>query len=215
MIRHNVEDQSHAQRLHLAHACVELFFRPDLRIQRVVIGDVVSVQAAGARLQHWREITMGDSELIQIGQQPPRIFKTKSCVQLQTVGADGTVLLFLIRDAIETLGNFGALDRFCLTGFLHPLLRCGFSSGLPHGECRLQCEPLSNCLSSQAAFIAAESRGLASPKVTPSPERMLQSALPLAPIPRVPTLAAPPQITPALLSVYARSNSRRTPVCPT
>ncbi len=96
VIGNNIKNQRHTHRLHLTHACVEFFFGADLRVECVVVGDIVTVRASGPGFQDGRKIAMRNPELIQIGQQPPRIFKTKSCVQLQTVGADGSRLGLLL-----------------------------------------------------------------------------------------------------------------------
>src|ERR1700733_391309 len=51
-----------------------------------MIGDVVAVHAAWARLENWREVDVTDAELREVGRDRRRITKTKAGVQLQTIG---------------------------------------------------------------------------------------------------------------------------------
>ncbi len=64
----------------------ELIFRADLRIQLIVVDDVVAVLAAGAGFQDGRGIAVADAELPKIGNQLARVFEAKIFVELQPVG---------------------------------------------------------------------------------------------------------------------------------
>ena len=64
----------------------EIIFRPEFRIQFVMIGDVIAVHAARPRLENRREVDVTDAELREVRRDGRRITKTKAGVQLQTIG---------------------------------------------------------------------------------------------------------------------------------
>ena len=86
MVGDRVEEETHAARLEFRDQAPEFFFGSDLGIKLVVIDDVVSVLAAGARLQDGRSVTVADAELPKIRNQPARIFEVKVLIELQPVG---------------------------------------------------------------------------------------------------------------------------------
>ena len=68
---------------------VEVLTRSDLGIQFIVIVDVVSVHAAGRRLEQRRRIHVGDAEIVQVRHQFPRLLEGEVQVELQPIGRRG------------------------------------------------------------------------------------------------------------------------------
>ena len=64
----------------------EIIFRPEFRIQLVMIGDVVAVHAAWSRLEDRREVDVADAELREVRRDRRRIIETEAGVQLQAIG---------------------------------------------------------------------------------------------------------------------------------
>ena len=65
---------------------VVIFARTDRFVQFVVIGDVVTVQTFGARLEIRRRIAIGDAKFVQIRNDFARLPKSELAIELQPVG---------------------------------------------------------------------------------------------------------------------------------
>ena len=65
---------------------LELLARRDLRIEAVVVGDIVAMAAPGARLEDGGEIAVADAKLVEVGNQLRRLPQVEVAVQLQPVG---------------------------------------------------------------------------------------------------------------------------------
>ena len=65
---------------------VEILARADLRVERVVIDDVVAVHAAGARAEIGRAVDVADAERGEVGHERGRVLEREVCVELQAIG---------------------------------------------------------------------------------------------------------------------------------
>ena len=91
MIGDNVEDQSHAVLVERGDKAVELLSAADLRVEGVVIHDVVSMHAAGASLQARRDIAVTDAKCGKIGNNFGRLSKPEVAIELQAIGRERDV----------------------------------------------------------------------------------------------------------------------------
>ena len=71
--------------LQLGRQMPEFLLCTELRIDLIVVDDVVSVLAAFARLQDGRRIKMSDTEFLKIRNQPAGMFKMEAVVELQSI----------------------------------------------------------------------------------------------------------------------------------
>ena len=103
----------------------------DLRVQRVVVDDVVAVHRAGTRFDAGREITLADSERREILDEPGRVLEGEGVVHLQAVGRLGHPPLGQSpRDGLQDLvdhrasrrGDFGRLLARVGQGGTHVVL---------------------------------------------------------------------------------------------
>ena len=72
VIGHEVDDEPHAEPVQFRHERIEILARADLRVERIVIADVVTVRAAGHRAEDRRGIDVADPQRMQIGHERPR-----------------------------------------------------------------------------------------------------------------------------------------------
>src|SRR5690348_1533891 len=90
MVWHNVENEPHGVRLERGNQSGEFRLGPDLRVEAVVIDDVVAVRRPGPRLHQRRGVDVTDPEPRQIRHERGGIAKGEALVKLQPVGgADG------------------------------------------------------------------------------------------------------------------------------
>ena len=69
----------------------EIVFRAQLRIQLVMIGNVIAVHAARPRLEDRREIDVADPESGEVWSDRRRVAEAKAGVKLQAVGCAGSI----------------------------------------------------------------------------------------------------------------------------
>ena len=86
MVRHDIEDEPHALRLQGGGERSKFALRADLRVQPVVIDDVVAMSRAGARFHQRRGIDVADAEPREIGNQRGGVAEGEALVKLQPVG---------------------------------------------------------------------------------------------------------------------------------
>ena len=86
---------------------LELLFSSDLRIQLVVVGDVVAVHTARARFQDGRGIAVRDAEALQVRDQPARVFEAKPTVKLQPICGERPVAAGRASASRAELGQVG------------------------------------------------------------------------------------------------------------
>ena len=79
VVRDEIEDLSHPVRVQVRDPRIVFLARADRRIQLVVIGDVVAVQAFRARLKIGRRITVADPERMQIRHDVARACAKVNC----------------------------------------------------------------------------------------------------------------------------------------
>src|SRR5205807_4572528 len=89
---------------------MEIVFASDLRIEQVVIGYVVAMHAAFARLQQRRGVAVGNAESVQVSQQKFSIGKAKLGVELQAVSCQRPGRPAGRREAVQALRIAGAFD---------------------------------------------------------------------------------------------------------
>ena len=87
----------------------EFLLGPDLRIELVVVNDVVTVLAALARLENWRGIKVGDAELLQIGTSRRASSKWNSLLNCSRYVESGTVSSFSARKRSRHSHNSAAV----------------------------------------------------------------------------------------------------------
>jgi hypothetical protein len=87
MIRHVVEDMFEAIVAERAHHSLKPVVAAQLRIQRIVVGDVVTVFAVQPGLQVGRRVQMTDTQLRQIRCQRSGIIKSELLSKLHAVGS--------------------------------------------------------------------------------------------------------------------------------
>lgn len=86
MIGHDVHDYSHAVLVENFHKAIEILGSANLRIERIVIDNVVSMHASGASLQARRQIAVTDAERGKIGDDRRCLREREVAVQLQAIG---------------------------------------------------------------------------------------------------------------------------------
>src|SRR5438128_731563 len=85
MIRHDVDHQRHSMLLQHLHQRVEILLGTDIRIERIVVDDVVAMRTAGTRLQKRRCVQMADAESCEIRHDRPRCAKVEISVELDSI----------------------------------------------------------------------------------------------------------------------------------
>ena len=60
----------------------------ELRVEPVVVDDVVAVRAAGPRLEEGRGVEMRDAELLEVGRQRGGVVEAEGLGELQPVGGE-------------------------------------------------------------------------------------------------------------------------------
>ena len=86
VVGHDVDHQAHAALLQAFGEFGELFLRADFGIEAGVVGDVVAVHAAGMGHQERRGVAVGDSQIVQIGDDRGGLGKGKTLIELKTIG---------------------------------------------------------------------------------------------------------------------------------
>ena len=86
VIRHEIEHLAHRVRMQLRNPRVVLFTGTDRRVEFVMIGNVVTVQALCARLKIRRGVSVAHTERVQIRHDLARLRKSEPAVELQPVG---------------------------------------------------------------------------------------------------------------------------------
>ncbi len=76
-------------RMEVGHEGIEVLARPDLGIELVVVVDVVSMHAAGRRLEQRRRIHMADAQIVEIRHHLTRLLEGEVLIELEAVGRCG------------------------------------------------------------------------------------------------------------------------------
>src|SRR5579862_904795 len=82
----DVENESHAVFVKSPDKAVEVFGTADLRIERIVIDDVVAMHATRTSFEAGRDVTVADAKGRKIGNDGARLVESKLAVELQTIG---------------------------------------------------------------------------------------------------------------------------------
>jgi len=85
MIGNYIDDEAHTQFLQALSEYRELLLRPDLGIEASVIGDVVSMHAAGMSHQKWGGVTVGDPQIMQVRNHSGCLSKGKTQIELEAI----------------------------------------------------------------------------------------------------------------------------------
>jgi hypothetical protein len=91
VIRHEVNDLAEPRRMQRGHERIIVLTRADLRVQFVVIADVIAVQAPRAGAEKRRRIDMADAQITQIGHQITSLQEGEVLVELKAVRRGGDV----------------------------------------------------------------------------------------------------------------------------
>ena len=94
VVRDEIDDLSHLARVKIGDPGIVIGARADRRVELVVIGDVVAVQAFRARLKIRRRVTIADPERVEIRHDFPRLRKGELPIELQPVGRGGNARVF-------------------------------------------------------------------------------------------------------------------------
>src|SRR3954468_11779351 len=86
MVGDNVENLAHAVTMQLGDQMLIVFGRADFGIERVVVDDVVAVEATWPGAQIWRGVEVGDAERTEVRDYCRRIAKGEMRIQLQAIG---------------------------------------------------------------------------------------------------------------------------------
>ncbi len=86
VVRHEIEDVPHAVARAARRQALEVRGAADLRVERVVVDDVVAVRAAGARAKVRRAVQVADAERGQVGHERGGIGEGEAGVELQAIG---------------------------------------------------------------------------------------------------------------------------------
>jgi hypothetical protein len=91
VVGHDIDNVSEPVDVECGTERVVVLLGPELRVESPVIADVVTVPASGIRFEMRRAVTVGHTEVCQVGHHVTRLAKTKVAVQLQAVAAHRTV----------------------------------------------------------------------------------------------------------------------------
>src|SRR5258708_5461508 len=111
MVGHDVEYQSHAVFVQSCHKAIKVFYAADFRVERVVVDDVVSVNASCTRFQAWGNIAMADSQRGKIRNDVCRLVESKIAVELQAISRARDVRNWLHDSTDHTAHHAGSIPR--------------------------------------------------------------------------------------------------------
>ena len=86
VVRHHVQDEPEPARGQRGGHPVEGGGAAELRVERVVVGDVVAVGAAGTTAEARGEIRVADAEGVEVGDERRHLVEPERAPELQTVG---------------------------------------------------------------------------------------------------------------------------------
>ena len=85
VIGRDVQNQANSAPSETPRELGELFLRTDLRIELLMIGDVVTALAAAPRREQRRGVTVADAQIVEIIRQPCGLLESKPRIELQAV----------------------------------------------------------------------------------------------------------------------------------
>jgi hypothetical protein len=94
VVGHNVDNQAHAELLQAFSEVGELFLRANFGVETGVVGDVITVGAAGMGHQKRRGVAIGDSQIMQVRDYRSGLGKRKTLVELKTIGGTRDIRRF-------------------------------------------------------------------------------------------------------------------------
>src|SRR6185437_15671521 len=89
VIRDDVQNVAHAVRAQLRHEAVEFLAAADLRVEGVVIDDVITVGAARARPEVGGAVDVTDAKRREVGDDRGQVLESESSVELYAVRGAG------------------------------------------------------------------------------------------------------------------------------
>ena len=89
VVRDEIEHLTHPAGVEFRDPGVVFRARPDGRVQLVVIGNVVAVQALGPRLEIRRSITVADPERVQVRHKSARLREGEVAIELEAISGAG------------------------------------------------------------------------------------------------------------------------------
>src|SRR5271155_4495326 len=95
VIGDDIKNQTHLMFVESNYKTVEVFRSADLRIERVVVDDVVSVHAARSSPEARRNVTVADAERGKIWNDRLGLCKSKIVIQLQAIGCARNLVVWL------------------------------------------------------------------------------------------------------------------------
>jgi hypothetical protein len=105
MVGNKIQHLAHTIILEFADQFLQLFITADLRIQLVVVSNVIAVRAASPRLKNGRRINVGDAESMQVSGQPSRVLKAKARMELQAIRGKRPGSPLLRRKTVQAFGD--------------------------------------------------------------------------------------------------------------
>jgi len=112
VVWHRVEDEPHAGPVQFGHQSAEILLRAQLRVDGIVVNDVVAVDAAGARSQDRRSVAMGHAQRLQVGNQAARMLEAEVTMKLKAISGKRPRGTLLLPQAVEALGDRAALFQY-------------------------------------------------------------------------------------------------------
>jgi hypothetical protein len=113
VVRDEIDYLTHAVRVKIRDPGIVVGAGTDGRVQLVVIGNVVTVQALRARLEIGRRITIADPERIEIRHDLPGLLKGELPIELQPVSRRWNAGMLLVHGKRRTgnLNRISGMDR--------------------------------------------------------------------------------------------------------
>src|SRR5580658_3076798 len=118
VIGDDIENQTHPMFVESSYKAVEVFGSADLRVERVVVDDVVSVHAARTSLEARRNVTVADAERGKIWNDRLRLCKSKIAIQLKAISCARSLRAWLHASRNHNTDHAGSFP--CCTSISFP-----------------------------------------------------------------------------------------------
>ncbi len=96
MVRDKIEHLTHRVRVEFRNPGVVILPRADYRVELVMVGDVVTVQAFRACLEIGRCISIRHAQRMQVRDDLARLSEGEPAIELQSVGRTGNARMFFL-----------------------------------------------------------------------------------------------------------------------
>ena len=104
VVRHKIKQLPHFVRVQLSDPCIVIRARADRRVELVVIGNVVAVQAFRARLKVGRRVTIRHSKLMQVRNDRAGVLEGKLPIELEPICRNRDTQIVVAHGSVVTVG---------------------------------------------------------------------------------------------------------------